>query len=110
MQPPGGMAGTFGQDGTSQSPDAMAGATEQNDGTTQTPDSASGQNDTMQLPDSTTEQPGQNGITMPSDRPGQQQSASTAGSQNSSSWLLVLISGIVLLIGIVIAVLYKKRV
>ncbi|MBM6920912.1 CotH kinase family protein [Phocea massiliensis] len=78
MQPPGGMAGAFGQDGTSQSPDAMAGATEQNDGTTQTPDSASGQNDTMQLPDSTTEQPGQNGMTMPSERPGQQQSASTA--------------------------------
>lgn len=49
-------------------------------------------------------------MTMPSERPGQQQSASTAVSQNDSSWLFVLISGIALLIGIVIAVLYKKRV
>ena len=64
----------------------------------------------MQPPDSAAEQPGQNGMTMPSERPGQQQSASTAVSQNDSSWLFVLISGIALLIGIVIAVLYKKRV
>ena len=110
MQPPGGMAGTFGQDGTAQSPDAMGGATAQDDGTPQMPDSMPDQNDTMQPPDSAAEQPGQNGMTVPSERPGQQQSASTAVSQNDSSWLFVLISGIVLLIGIVIAVLYKKRV
>lgn len=108
MQPPGGMAGAFGQDGTSQPPDAMAGATKQDDTSTQVPDN--GQNNGMQPPDSAAEQPGQNGMTMPSERPGQQQSASTAVSQNDSSWLFVLISGIALLIGIVIAVLYKKRV